>query len=621
VKNYVDGYITITPEAATNNIKDAHTFTVKVTQVPGSATPVATSADVSALVTPAPGSLITTCDNDVPFTGNIATCTITINNNTPGVFTASATSTFAIGGVLLTRGTDATGLNSGSGTKTYVAGALKITKVVPDLTGILNYTSINKTFTVNVKGPSYPGAGHDINFTVLNGVLQTPTSVTLDPIIPGAYTITEVDAGAEWTEVVTGGAPATVVASQPATEVTVTNTYTPGSLELKKIVGLNGYIFPNTVDLDFTINVTGPSYPAPHAVVINVANGLPTNSPQILSNLIPGEYTVTEVDPGIAWSVSGNGNVTVSSGNQASKTITNNLLIPKTTINMTADTWETTPGGNVTLTITDTNDGQVPISNPSVALFGNNVLTNPQPTYVSGDANSNSIMDIGETWTWTVTLVISANTTFTVNGIGTDPLGNLVNGGVGAGFYPSETFTKEVKVIGTTRTLGFWQTHTNFTTMVYNSFINSTSSNPLFIGVNVWPTAGTHKGKITATSTPGASQLFGGFYAPIAKKTDGSKRTPVDQARIQMLQQLLAAKLNCAAFGCSGATQTLIANADAAYSAVTPNKNTIISLAGQLDAFNNSGDANAIPPSLGVTGKATPSTSKLIANMAFWDLP
>jgi hypothetical protein len=129
-----------------------------------------------------------------------------------------------------------------------------------------------------------------------------------------------------------------------------------------------------------------------------------------------------------------------------------------------------------------------------------------------------------------------------------------------------------------------------------------------------------HKGTISNVLLAGQSQLFGGFYAPISKTTAGVKRYPIDQARIQMLQQLLAAKLNCAGFGCSTATQDLIDNSDLAYKNET-NKNLIISLAGQLDAFNNSGDNVAIPISLGPTGKATPKTSQGFADTVFWNIP
>jgi hypothetical protein len=235
--------------------------------------------------------------------------------------------------------------------------------------------------------------------------------------------------------------------------------------------------------------------------------------------------------------------------------------------------------------------------------------------YVSGDVNNDGVMDVGEAWVWSYAALIDADTTFNVAGHGFDPLGNDISPANG---YTTEAGAVTVKVIGTTRTIGYWQTHTLFASWVAaNKF---SSSSPLFVGTNAPQTAGSHKGHVFNVQLPGQSQLFGGFYAPIAKTTTGAKRTPVDQARIQMLQQLLGAKLNCAAFGCSSGTQTLIANADAAYAAGT-NKNLINTLAGQLDAFNNSGDAYAIPASLPATGKATPKASQSLANLAFWNLP
>ena len=110
------------------------------------------------------------------------------------------------------------------------------------------------------------------------------------------------------------------------------------------------------------------------------------------------------------------------------------------------------------------------------------------------------------------------------------PLGNSVNGPT----YPGETTSQTVRVIGTTRTLGYWQTHTSFTTAIFTDYLTVQGNN--FIGQNVPVVPGTHKGILTSTS-----QVFGGFYAPIAKTSTGTKRTPGDQARITLLQQLLAA--------------------------------------------------------------------------------
>ena len=52
---------------------------------------------------------------------------------------------------------------------------------------------------------------------------------------------------------------------------------------------------------------------------------------------------------------------------------------------------------------------------------------------------------------------------------------------------------------------------------------------------------------------------MGGFWSNIAKTTTGAKRSALDQARMQLLQQLLAAELNASAFGVSPSTGTFAA--------------------------------------------------------------
>ena len=109
-------------------------------------------------------------------------------------------------------------------------------------------------------------------------------------------------------------------------------------------------------------------------------------------------------------------------------------------------------------------------------------------------------------------------------------------------------------------------------------------------------------------------ELFGAYYASISRTSTNAKRNKTDQARMVLLQQLLTAKLNCAAFGCTGSVQTLIFNADNAFASGSLLMGFYTS---QLDAFNNSGDTLVIPN----LGPATPKTSQSIANIIFWDAP
>lgn len=154
------------------------------------------------------------------------------------------------------------------------------------------------------------------------------------------------------------------------------------------------------------------------------------------------------------------------------------------------------------------------------------------------------------------------------------------------------TVTAPAPQAGPTRTQGFWKTHTAFSLSVL-------SAHPITLGPR--------------TITTGA-ELFGGLEANVAKTSTGAKRSALDQARIQLAHQYLAAALNCAAFGCSAATQTLLANASAAYAGT--DVSAINAYASQLDAFNSSGDSLA---AAGTNGPATPKDSDSLANLSLWD--
>lgn len=164
------------------------------------------------------------------------------------------------------------------------------------------------------------------------------------------------------------------------------------------------------------------------------------------------------------------------------------------------------------------------------------------------------------------------------------------------------TFTNQTE--SPTRTQGFWQTHYDYTSDIFNNELGG----ELVIGD---PDAKT----IVTTG-----ELFGAFWANIAKKTTGKgksgRRSDLDKARMQLLQQLVAAELNCAAFGCSGSVQSMIADAHEAYSGT--DIGDILDAAGEMDAFNNSGDTIILN---GNPGSADPKAAKADADLLFWDDP
>ena len=104
---------------------------------------------------------------------------------------------------------------------------------------------------------------------------------------------------------------------------------------------------------------------------------------------------------------------------------------------------------------------------------------------------------------------------------------------------------------GATRTQGFWATHPQLAAIAWNG---GTAFGHTFPGVAATLGDTTLCGRtLTINATIGApannSSLMGGFWSSVSSKSAGGKRTALDQARMQLLQQLLAAELNASAFG------------------------------------------------------------------------
>ena len=108
------------------------------------------------------------------------------------------------------------------------------------------------------------------------------------------------------------------------------------------------------------------------------------------------------------------------------------VLLPNTTVVTISSTppGPVSQGSQVTLTVTEANTGNEPLTNPHVVLTstdGMNLTLDKTQYYVSGDLplpNGDGVLDPGETWTFSVpNVTVNVNTTFTAIGHGIAPDG------------------------------------------------------------------------------------------------------------------------------------------------------------------------------------------------------
>src|SRR5262249_25588725 len=114
-------------------------------------------------------------------------------------------------------------------------------------------------------------------------------------------------------------------------------------------------------------------------------------------------------------------------------------------------------------------------------------------------------------------------------------------------------------------------------------------------------------------NVPGdVSKLMGGFWSDISKTSSGKKRSALDQARMQLLQQLLSGELNASAFGSLPASGSFAAW-ETAYCGT--NQGAISTAHLQSGSFNSFGDSSTFTPGTSADSKY----ARAIANYAFWD--
>jgi hypothetical protein len=163
---------------------------------------------------------------------------------------------------------------------------------------------------------------------------------------------------------------------------------------------------------------------------------------------------------------------------------------------------------------------------------------------------------------------------------------------------------------GTTRTPGFWATHTDLANFYWNKVIAAGVDNKLG---DVEGSLTCNKYAITDSTSAGQNVMLGGFWSDISKTSAGADRAANDQHRMQLVQQYLAALLNHYAFGSSpsvsfASVRTTYCSADG---------NAITTMVGVLDQFNQSGDNLTFTPG----SNATSQVSQTEADIPGWDNP
>jgi hypothetical protein len=106
---------------------------------------------------------------------------------------------------------------------------------------------------------------------------------------------------------------------------------------------------------------------------------------------------------------------------------------------------------------------------------------------------------------------------------------------------------------------------------------------------------------------------MGGFWSGVSTTSTGAKRSSLDQARMQLLQQLLAAELNASAFGSVPSSGSFGAW-ESAYCGT--NANNIKNATQQAASFNTQGDSSTFTPGTSADSK----TARAIANYTFWNV-
>jgi len=117
---------------------------------------------------------------------------------------------------------------------------------------------------------------------------------------------------------------------------------------------------------------------------------------------------------------------------------------PSTITSISSSAGKVVAGGSVNLTVTEHNDGDVDLASPQVAVTkagAPSVTLEWPPT--TGDTADPGVLNVGETWNWTINLVpITVTTTFVATGSGIAPGDFLVT-------YPGDLQERDDLIVNT----------------------------------------------------------------------------------------------------------------------------------------------------------------------------
>ncbi|WP_412029775.1 SpaA isopeptide-forming pilin-related protein [Deinococcus yunweiensis] len=339
--------------------------------------------------------------------------------------------------------------------------------------------------------------------------------------------------------------------------------------------------------------------------------GLSDGQSNTSTPLVPGTYAASETVPA-GWAQTGAtcsdgsavGAIALAAGETVTCTFTNSRL-PKIVIQKVTKPMNT---GSFGFTATGTNYASFTLGGG-----GQNVQT-----VVPGAYTVREQTQLG----WILT-GIGGNTT--------TPTACLVSGNGGSsgtGNVNTQTATITVKYgdtvtcvfentgQGVTRTQGFWATHPQLALIAWSG---GSAFGHTFPGVAA--TAGLGDallcGKPVVAGTlgvGGSSDLMGGFWSGISKTSTNGTRSALDQGRMQLLQQMIAAQLNASAFGSvpTGGSG-MFATWEAAYCGT--NAAAISAAQAQAAGFNTAGDSGTFTPGTSADSKG----ARAMANLRRWD--